>query len=111
MSHQSDASQGLHHAVSQGKTCRTFLYFNSKTQLRKLSSISCHWSVAGDTAWQQTLHLGFKGKLCMPAQVASCLSLIDTVSHVSSFHNNFKEVNIIGKYMEMSNSKNLTEVC
>lgn len=39
------------------------LYFITKTQLRKLSSVSCHWSVAGDTAWQQTLHLGSKGKL------------------------------------------------
>lgn len=28
MSHQSDASQGLHHAVSPGKTCRTFPVFH-----------------------------------------------------------------------------------
>lgn len=55
----------------KAKLVELSLYFITKTQLRKLSSISCYWSVAGDTARQQTLHLGFKGKLCMPAQVAS----------------------------------------
>lgn len=105
-------SQGLHMLFLQAKLVQLSLYFITKTRLRKLSSVSCPWSVTGDTAWQQTLHLGFKEELlCMPAQVASWLSLLDMVSHVSSFHDNFKEVNIIGKYMEVPNSKNLTEVC
>ena len=71
------------------------LYFITETKLRKPSGVLCRWSVAGDTAWQQTLSLGLKRKLlCSPAQVASYLSLLDTLSHVSSFHN-FKEVNVI----------------
>lgn len=112
MSHQSDASQGLHQLFLEASLVELSLYFITKTQLRKLSSVSCHWSVAGGTAWQQTLRLGFEGKLlCRPAQVPSRLSSLDTESHISSFHNNFKEVNTIGKYVEMPSPKNLTEVC
>lgn len=72
------------------------LYFITETKLRKPSGVLCCWSVAGDTAWQQTPTPGLKRKLlCSPAQVASYLSLLDTLSHVSSFHDNFKEVNVI----------------
>ena len=72
------------------------LCFITETKLRKPSGVPCRGSVAGDTAWQQTLSLGLKRKLlCSPAQVASYLSVLDTVSQVSSFHDNFKEVNVI----------------
>ena len=82
------------------------LCFITETKLRKPSGVPCRGSVAGDTAWQQTLSLGLKRKLLRsPAQVAS-LSVLDTVLQVSSFHDNFKEVNVIVKYMKMPNSKN-----
>lgn len=51
---------------------------------------------AGDTALQQTQSLELQRKLlCSPAQVTSCSALVDTVSHISSFHHNFKKVNVI----------------
>lgn len=72
------------------------LRFITETKLRKPSGVPCCWSAAGDTAWKQTLSLGLRRKLlCSPAQVASYLSLLGTVSHVSSLHDNFKEVNVI----------------
>lgn len=110
MSHQSDASQGLHHAVSCCFSRQNLQNFPCISLLRHKWESWAAFLATG--VLLQTLHLGLKGKLlCMPAQVASWLSLLGTVSHVSSCHDNFKEVNIIGKCMEMPNSKNLTEVC
>lgn len=47
MSHQSDASQGLHHAVSQGKTCRTFPVFHYQDTTEKAEQcflpLECCW--------------------------------------------------------------------
>lgn len=78
------------------------LYFITETKLRKASGVPCRWSVAGDTARQQRLSSGLKRRLlCSPAPVALYVSLLDTVSHISSFHDNFKEVNVIlGKIYE-----------
>jgi len=72
------------------------LLFTTETKPREPSSAPCRWSVAGDTARQQTLSSGTRRKLlCSPAQVASYSSLLEAVSHSSSFHDNFKEGNVI----------------
>lgn len=56
MSHQSDASQGLDHAVSRGKTCRTFPVFHDQDSSEKAEQrflpLECCWGhcMAADTS-------------------------------------------------------------
>lgn len=54
--------------------------------MRRPSDVLCCWSVGENTK---------RRLLCSPVQVGSNLSFLDTVSHISSFHDNFKEVNAI----------------
>lgn len=82
------------------------MYFITETKLRKLSGVPCLlvccWGhcMAADSSGLKKKHL------CSPAYVASCLYLLNTISHTSSFCDNFKEGNVVVKYMKMPNSRN-----
>lgn len=76
MSHQSDASQGLHHAVSQSKTCRTFPVFpyqdiTEKAEQRFLP-LECCWGhcMAADTSF------GIQGKTSLHASSGGLLIVL-----------------------------------
>lgn len=67
MSHQSDASQGLHHAVSPGKTCGTFSVFHYQDTTEKAEQrflpLECCWGhcMAADTS------VGIQGRTSLHA--------------------------------------------
>lgn len=83
MSHQSDASQGFHHAVSQGKTWRTFPAFHHQDTAEKAEQrflpLECCWGhcMAADTS------LGAQGKALQSCSGGLLIVLVNMRYHTS----------------------------